>query len=129
MEGNPVSYLDPFGLSKVDTSKRHEEIFGLSLSVSLLGLCIENPFNIFGTASVGIALATEDVALYEYDVQHAETTDEYANAKAGLFIARVNLALSSIPFMPPQIVIVWSVGTYVGGKIGLWIEKWFGEGE
>ena len=94
-----------------------------------MGMFIEDPFNVFGTASMGVALAAEDVALYEYDVEQAETVEEYANARAGLFIARVNLALSSTPFMPPQIVIVWSVGTYVGGKIGLWIETCFDEGE
>ena len=35
-EGNPVSYIDPFGLDRIDTSKVHDWLYKISLTASVL---------------------------------------------------------------------------------------------
>ena len=103
-EGNPVSFLDPFGLNRIDTERIHNLIGLLNLELFAVGAVL-----IFGSngalASVvvsGYTLANKvlgyiDAALYVYDFLVAETQEERDTALAGLGTIGVTIILNKIP--------------------------------
>ncbi|MBR1599278.1 MAG: RHS repeat-associated core domain-containing protein [Lachnospiraceae bacterium] len=68
VEGNPVSYLDPFGLEPVDTTAIHDMLTLISTFVGFISLLC--PGDIMLT-SISVALDAADIALSLYDLKCA----------------------------------------------------------
>ena len=68
VEGNPVSYLDPFGLEAFDTTAIHDMLTIISTFVGVISLFC--PGDIMLT-SISVALDVADIALSLYDLKCA----------------------------------------------------------
>ena len=103
MEGNPVSYLDPFGLSKMDTSGLHSGIGMESLSIALIVFAaftygVATPFVLMVASEAQLALTYVEIEAYLYDLENASSNTEEVNEKTGLISIAVSVSFSFLPF-------------------------------
>ena len=134
VEGNPVSYVDPFGLSKVDTSELHNNIAKASLLLSgavlaILATGISMPLALTTAGFVGLGLNIANGIAYSYDLKHAKTEEEKMNAKIGILSVGVSYSVSHIPGgnyffsnFSDELVsavsdFVWNIFSYSSGKL------------
>ena len=103
VEGNPVSYLDPFGLEAVDTSKFHDlaVVGGIALSVLSTAILFSSGGTDFPVAMALLDLATQilainDFMLYLYDLVYADSNEERIAAAIGIFNCVVSYVLGKI---------------------------------
>ena len=69
VEGNPVSYLDPFGLEPIDTTIIHDILSVFGTFVSLLSICLPtNPL----VAGLSVVINSADIILYIHDLSEAK---------------------------------------------------------
>ena len=69
VEGNPVSYLDPFGLEPIDTTIIHDILSVFGTFVSLLSICLPtNPL----VAGLSFVINSADIILYIHDLSEAK---------------------------------------------------------
>ncbi|MBR1692167.1 MAG: hypothetical protein IJ711_05255, partial [Lachnospiraceae bacterium] len=99
VEGNPVTYFDPFGLDRFDTSYLHKNIAGASIAIGLIVLGAIT----FGAASaalivtatiVSAGLSATDFIAYNYDARVARTYDELVDARVGEVNSVISFFLS-----------------------------------
>jgi len=78
VEGNPVSYLDPFGLDeyKVDTSTAHKVLTGLGIITFAAGVFATSAAMAIGALLLGVAISGLDIGLYLNDAIEADTVKE-----------------------------------------------------
>ena len=133
VEGNPVNYLDPFGLSVFDTSELHNNIAWVSagLSATALLIALFAPALTLALATAvygGILLTSVNAVAYGYDLAHAETYEEKMNAKLGLAGAGIGISLSFIPgsyfikgisddLLGAIIDFAWNISSYIAGEV------------
>ena len=68
VEGNPISYLDPFGLEAFDTTAIHDILTVISTVVSIASFVF--PGDLLMT-SLSVALNIADIVVYIYDMKQA----------------------------------------------------------
>ena len=95
MEGNPVSYLDPFGLEKVDTSGMHL-VAAVTGSIAF-GIGLASTGGTLGAvaAVVGAASSGFDAGLYINDVIESDNTDEAIEASSNALLAITGVGLGA----------------------------------
>ena len=98
VEGNPVSFLDPFGLEKFDTSKMHEVLGEIGkalygMEITAIVLAAPEVYGIAIALGAGIT-AGLNVGLYINDAIESDTEDEmYSNIeKAGINLLTIGSA-------------------------------------
>ena len=75
VEGNPISYLDPFGLDRVDTSDLHEALTILSIIVTAIGLfCAPAGF------AFSFVISSMDLIVNCFDLAQNMATEHYEQA-------------------------------------------------
>ena len=75
VEGNPVSYLDPFGLETVDTSGIHDILAILSIILSVASIF---PGDALMT-TLSVVISAADMGLYIYDLKKAIAAENVSN--------------------------------------------------
>ncbi|MDE6435156.1 MAG: RHS repeat-associated core domain-containing protein [Lachnospiraceae bacterium] len=116
VEGNPVSFLDPFGLEPFDTTLLHNVATALGLIgnvISLVALQIGLVFSIIG--------GSMDILLSSYDlIQHIKQNDKDGIAKDILNIAKniVGLIFSGVGYVKTDITNDWNMASNFKGIMG-----------
>ena len=103
VEGNPISYLDPFGLEKYDTSEIHNNIVIAQIALGVLSIgiivCSGGTQMLLAKAVMDLAnniLVVYDITMYLYDLAKADSAEDVIYAATGIFNIAVGIALSSI---------------------------------
>ena len=134
VEGNPVSYLDPFGLDVFDTSELHNNIAlaSLVISIGVLAILLSGvamPLALATASLAGLVLNTANGIAYSYDLKHAKTEEERMNAKIGILSVGISYAVPCIPGgnyffsnFSDELVsalsdFVWNIFSYSSGKL------------
>ena len=93
VEGNPVSYLDPFGLEKFDTSWIHTLVLCMDISFAATGVILLATGNVLAVlrtatlyAEVSKVLSLIDTIAYVYDFITADNDEDRAKAVMGIAI-------------------------------------------
>ena len=93
VEGNPVSYLDPFGLEKFDTSWIHTLVVCMDISFAATGVILLATGNVLAVlrtatlyAEVSKVLSLIDTIAYVYDFITADNDEDRAKAVMGIAI-------------------------------------------
>ena len=97
VEGNSVSYLDPFGLEKIDTSGIHDILTVLGIVVSIASIFPGDKI----MTTITVAINTIDIALYIYDLKCAiadYNTYNIVKATVGIIVDVVSIVTAIIGF-------------------------------
>ena len=85
VEGNPISYLDPFGLERHYNQETYSQHKVISNSAYIIA-CINISFPNYVTYGAGLVIGCYDIGLYVYDLtQYEFLSEEQKEAVKGLF--------------------------------------------
>lgn len=119
LDGNPVSYLDPFGLDKIDTTTIHNELSGMITKLSILGgslLLATIAFPALEAIWIVSVKWVGSAIVYSYDMCTANDEKEYINSfRSAVF----SLSSAIVGVISPITNVVASVSENVAQEIAL----------
>jgi len=117
VEGNPVNYLDPFGLNKkrVDTTELHKAIrqatlvaIGATVFAVIVSSGTATASALYAFTTVSNILAIFDSLVYLYDLFTAQNKYDREQALAGMVVNVIGLGLTSVISMVTNITSVFA---------------------